>query len=311
LKFPNVKIMLVIPETHASRVFTEPAVESEIGSQFISTGYRVLAQPRSYALRKSNRLDALTKNPTGANARALMAKYGADIMIIGQGTSKLATSNQRNIFSCRSHVELKAVLRENGRILVSSSAEGSGADSAEFAAAKIALRAAGAQLVPTLMKAIGAFVGGPTVPVQAAIAPDPESDPRYMPRVAVFPFDYVAEDDSYRQLELSNNLPDMIRASIAKNAKGVCILINRASLEDGAAKQHIQLSGLFDDSAGVSRLGMLLKVDYAVMGRIMKIEQKKSSKDISIRGLGSYEETTATATVMLKVVKLRTGQITT
>lgn len=136
------RVMVVIPEIHITRKIPDPAGETEIIKKLVAHGFNVVDQKQVAAIRDREKVLTALKNPQAA--AALGVEFGADIIIIGEAFSELA-SRDRNFISTRARVEARAIQTSTARILAADGKFGSGLDIAEFVSAKTALRNAGTQ----------------------------------------------------------------------------------------------------------------------------------------------------------------------
>jgi len=136
------KVMVIIPEVHIQRKIPDPAGETEIIRKLKEFGYDIVDPNQLEAIRRQ---DAFNQALDANDAKAL-ANFGrqmdADIIIVGEAFSEDAMRNG-NMFSCRARVEARAIDVNNGSILATNGAHGSGLDIATNVAAKSALRDAG------------------------------------------------------------------------------------------------------------------------------------------------------------------------
>lgn len=136
------RIMVVIPEIHITQRIPDPAGETEIIKKLVANRYNVVDQKQVAAIRDREKVLTAIKNPRAA--ASLGVEFGADIIIIGEAFSELA-SRERNMISARARVEARAIKTDTAQILAADGKFGSGLDTAEFVAAKTALRNAGTQ----------------------------------------------------------------------------------------------------------------------------------------------------------------------
>lgn len=134
------KIMVIIPEIHITQKIPDPAGETEIIKKLVAQRFNIVDQRQVAAIRDREKVLTALKNPQAA--AALGIEFGADIIIIGEAFSELAT-RQNGMISTRARVEARAIQTDNARILAADGKFGSGLDIAEFVSAKAALRNAG------------------------------------------------------------------------------------------------------------------------------------------------------------------------
>ena len=136
------RIMVIIPEIHIRQRIPDPAGETEIIKKLVGQGFNVVDQKQVAAIRDREKVLTAIKNPQAA--ASLGAEFGANIIIIGEAFSELA-SRERGMVSTRARVEARAIQTDTARILAADGKFGSGLDIAEFVSAKTALRNAGGQ----------------------------------------------------------------------------------------------------------------------------------------------------------------------
>ncbi len=304
-KYPNVRVMVVVPEWHLTRLVVDPAGETSIVRTLLDAEYRVVDQTQSMALRTPEKVEEILRAPTGPAARTAMAKYGADILIIGEAFSESA-GNVRGARSCRAHLEATAILRDSAEIIAKEDGNGSGADITELVAAKTALSEAGKDVAAKLLQRIGKAIGGPVSgsgdnPAMQSTQPTQSASGR--PCVAVFPFD----DRSTHKMagwEKGKQIPDLINMALLKT--GRVDVVEMANIEDVMKSKGDQLSGLYDNPGQMAKLGGLKGARYGVIGRITEFATK--TDEIGV-GPISVRMETATVTILLKLVDLQTGQL--
>ena len=165
------RMMVVIPEVHIRRRIPDPAGETEIIRRFLEVGFYVVDQKQVEAIRDQERVLTAVNNPQVA--ASLGAEFGADIIVIGEAFSEFAGSRGGRV-SARARVEARAIDTRTGRILAADGKHGSGADIAEFVAAKTALRKAGAELgdyfiTQLCRRAPGASAEGSTMTIEVVL----------------------------------------------------------------------------------------------------------------------------------------------
>ncbi|HSV74930.1 MAG TPA: CsgG/HfaB family protein [Chthonomonadales bacterium] len=304
-KYPNVRVMVVVPEWHLTRPVVDPAGETSIIRALLDAGYRVIDQTQSMALRTPEKVAEILRAPIGAEARNAMARYGADILIIGEAFSESA-GIIRGAHSCRARLEATAILRDSAEILAREDGHGSGADITELVAAKTALSEAGKYVAAKLLKRIGKAVGGPvgsTVSHSASQQAPADHDRSGRPIVAVFPFD---DRSRYRMVgwEQGKQIPDLINMALLKT--GRVDVVEMTDIEAVVGSMGDQLSGLYDNPGRMAKLGGLKGARFGVIGRITEFATK-----IDGMGVGPIRvrRETATVTILLKLVDLQTGQL--
>lgn len=261
LRFPKVRIMVVIPETHILRRVPDPAGETEIIRVFTEAGYQVVDQTQVAAIRYTPQVEAALRNPTGPEARALTAAHGADILIVGEAFSETTRRTQIG-WSARARVEARAVVIRDARIIAAHGAHAGGIDPAELIAGKIALRKAGGLVGEYLLDKIGEFVGGPRSVRQ----------PSHTFRIAVVPFEYRPDSG------LGRDMADTIGTNLLKHPQFKLKrfkLVDRDTINIVLKERLGGVEGLFDNSDRLAELGGLLSADYLFIGRIKSVEPPK------------------------------------
>lgn len=147
------KIMVMIPETHIGQKVPDPAGETEIIKQLMNAGYTVVDQKQVKQIRDSSVAIKAAEGDTTA-ALELAAKFGADIIIVGEAFSEFAASTNNSSYggvnvslkSCKARVEARAIVADTGEIVAADGAYGTGIDAAENIAGKKALAQAGGKM---------------------------------------------------------------------------------------------------------------------------------------------------------------------
>lgn len=148
LKNKDLKVMVIVPETHLQRVIPDPAGETEILRKLIESGFRAI-DPAVYAtVRNGASFKDAIKDPLAA--AAIGKKFGADILIYGEAFSQ-HVSTENNTVTCRARVEVKAVLTASGDIIATNGTHAGGQDIAESTSSKVALRNAGSAMADYLL----------------------------------------------------------------------------------------------------------------------------------------------------------------
>lgn len=121
----------------------DPAGETEIIKKFLEFGFEMV-DAKQYEKLKSEKsyADAFDDPKLAAQ---IAAKYGADIIIVGEAFSEYAVG-VNNMVSCKARVEAKAIMTNNARVLVTEGLHGAGLDVSEVIAGKTALKNAGAKV---------------------------------------------------------------------------------------------------------------------------------------------------------------------
>lgn len=121
----------------------DPAGETEIIKRFLEFGFEMVDAKQYEKLRSEKSFADAFDDPK--LAAQIAAKYGADIVIVGEAFSEYA-KGLNNMVSCRARVEAKAIITNSARVLATEGFHGSGLDISEVIAGKTALKKAGAQI---------------------------------------------------------------------------------------------------------------------------------------------------------------------
>ncbi|MEZ4598310.1 MAG: hypothetical protein R2940_00780 [Syntrophotaleaceae bacterium] len=167
----GLKIMVVVPEYHITHpdpqedVQTEdnivpipdPAGETEIIKYLIQEGFQVVDQGVVEKIRYNEQIKAILNGDSDL-AQRIGLEFGAEILIVGEAFSELATRNSfGGLTSCRARVEAKAILTESGVIIASEGTFSSGLDTAENIAGKKALQKAGKKVVGAMLTSLDSY----------------------------------------------------------------------------------------------------------------------------------------------------------
>jgi curli biogenesis system outer membrane secretion channel CsgG len=331
-RFPDVKIMIVVPEFHKGQFglldetllghvrwtiegyyAAQPAVESRLIKHFVDANYRVIDQNQYAANRYSPDMEAVVNNPSGPQARSLTANSGADILIVGKAMAETAgavgttapVAGVAKPISVRTAVTLRAVSTHgDAQIIGATDATGSGADVSAEAGGLIASRKAGDIAARYLLQRIGNAVGGPTSneALDQAVATSGKT------RIAVMPFEDRSRWD-VQAWNLTVAIPDLIANELMKVSSYE--IVDRANLNEIVQNQGLQQSGLFDAGGQAEELGTLAKADIGIFGRITDFSTKKTGGLIVIPGTfgGGLGMEKAVVRVLIKVVDLKTGVV--
>lgn len=298
LKYPAVRVMIVVPETHIGRQISDPAAETELIRMFAKAKYTVIDQTQYAAMRYTPEMEEVVKNPTSLKARALTTKYGADLLIVGEAFSQRSELQPPGAISCRARVEVRAVFTQAAQIVAATDGIATGADVTEFIAAKIGLRKAGNVAGQYLLQEIGDVVNGPT-----AVPGEESTHPNGQPTVAVAPFDDRSQW-ALANWNLGQQIPDLITVELMK--LNTVAVIDRASIEQVKNLQREYISGMYDNAGQAMELGTLAQADYLIVGRISEFSTKKTGLLGGRIGLGMEK---AVVRVLIKVIDVRRGTI--
>lgn len=119
------------------------AGETEISKKLLEAGFRLVDENQFLKLNNDQMLQDAFNSPSAASKIA--ARYGADILIIGEAFSEYA-HKQNNMSSCRARIDVKAVMAGNAEMIATNSFNGSGLDATEMIAGKDAIAKAGTQI---------------------------------------------------------------------------------------------------------------------------------------------------------------------
>ena len=124
------------------------AGETEISKKLLEAGFRLVDENQFLKLKNDQTLQDAFNNPAAASKIA--ARYGADILIIGEAFSEYS-HKQNNMSSCRARIDVKAIMAGNAEMIATNSFNGSGLDATEVIAGKNAIAKAGAQIADYFM----------------------------------------------------------------------------------------------------------------------------------------------------------------
>ncbi|MEN6546002.1 MAG: CsgG/HfaB family protein [Armatimonadia bacterium] len=322
-KFPEAKIMIVVPEFHkgtfallerdllsqATWIIEGysaglPSVETQLIKQFVDANYKVVDQNQYASQRYTPEMEQVLKDPTGPAARSLTANVGADVLIVGKATSEIA-GTVNNTTSVRTILTLRAVTTKGDALIIGATdATGSGADISGDAASLIASRKAADIAAKYLVPKVGNTLGGPTTNEALTAMANASSGKT---RIAVMPF----EDKSQWAMadwNLGMQIPDLIANELMKISSYE--IVDRANLGQVINQQGLQQSGLFDSEGKAEELGTLAKADYGVFGRITEFTTKTRGGLLGVRGLGvGLGSEQAIVNILIKIVDLKTGVV--
>ena len=139
------RVMVVVPETHMRLIVPDPAGETEIIKRLIEKNYVVVDQKIAKEITDNESLRAKLKGNAEEILRMIGDRSEAEIIIFGEAFSEgvqRITTNAGPAFKCGARVEVRAVQRDNGRILYADGAHAIAVDAAEALAGKRALKMA-------------------------------------------------------------------------------------------------------------------------------------------------------------------------
>jgi len=266
-RYPELLLMVVVPERIAGAPGDDLATaETELIRHFLAAGYRVVDQAQSAAARDWAFADAVFDEPTGAEARSLAAKHGADLLLIGRASAEDGGSTH-GVYTARGRVEVRLLVPQTGDILLSEGVTESGADTTRALAAHKALDEAANRLAPLLIEVVGQATGGPTQDLAATACPElgppAEGEGLRRPvRVAVVPFE---DRSGWRGADW--NLREAVSELIAQELMklGTVEVVDRTNLDDTVSEQALGLSGLVNRRDQPRELGTLTGADVLVV----------------------------------------------
>lgn len=305
-KFPDVKLMVVVPERVDDVNAEEATAETEIIRVFLAANYKVVDQQQYASQRYTPVMDAVLRDPTGPEARSLTANFGADVLLVGQAFARDAGGAGGGLASYRANVTLRAVsTRGDAQVLGATDQTGSGADAADEVAGKIALRKAANAAAVDLLQSLGNAVGGPTRSSAAAAG----STPSGKPRIGVMRFKDQSQW-SMANWDLGMQIPHLISLELQKTRRYQVVELN--NIDDVKAQQRDMLGGTYEGAAGRdSEAGTLVRPDYVVVGRITEFSTKKKGGLVgglfgAAAGLGAEE---AIVRMLIEIVDVKTGVV--
>jgi hypothetical protein len=134
-----------VPEVHLRLVVPDPAGETEIIKNLIDKNYIVVDQKISKEIADNESLRAKLKGNAEEVLRMIGDRSDAEIIIFGEAFSEgvqRITTNAGPAFKCGARIEVRAVQRDNARILYADSVHAISNDATEALAGKRALKSA-------------------------------------------------------------------------------------------------------------------------------------------------------------------------
>lgn len=173
-------VIVVIPETILDRPrVPDPAAQTEVIRALLAAGVKVKDDEQTRRLVEDGAVMAMLHGEVSdAKIRELRNRFGADILVLGEGIAQEVTAppTGQTYHFVRARVEYKAILMDTGQIIAVGDATQPGQDLAQAIAGKNALKNAGAALGPVLIDdmckglASGATPGlEPTVSIELEI----------------------------------------------------------------------------------------------------------------------------------------------
>ncbi|MCX8053903.1 MAG: penicillin-binding protein activator LpoB [Armatimonadetes bacterium] len=142
---PRQRVMVVVPETHLRMVVPDPAGETEITKRLIEKNYVLVDQNVAKEIANNENLRAKLRGDAEEIIRLLGDRTEAEIIIAGEafseGIERIST-NAGPAFRCGARIEVRAIQRDNARILYADGAHAIAVDATEALAGKRALQRA-------------------------------------------------------------------------------------------------------------------------------------------------------------------------
>lgn len=162
----RMSIVVLIPEQHLSRPhIPDPAAETEIVRQFLKAGLKVKEDQRLRELREERWVqEAAHGDLNSAQRDALRTRYGADILVTGEGITQRVERDANgdsaggSTVVCRGRLEVKALRLDTGEIIASDAQTEAGRDLAEAISSKNALQSAAEAVSERLIGSMAAHV---------------------------------------------------------------------------------------------------------------------------------------------------------
>ncbi|SLM28782.1 exported hypothetical protein [Desulfamplus magnetovallimortis] len=151
----NPTIIVAIPEYHISHTVPDPAGETEIVKILIEHGYSVVDKKITAQIKENDKFRAILQGNKKL-AVEIGLQFNADVLIVGEAFSE-SRGQISGFQSCRARLELKAISTKNGKIILSDSDYGSGADTTEFIAGKKAIQSAARKLGRKIVSAFSLY----------------------------------------------------------------------------------------------------------------------------------------------------------
>jgi TolB-like protein len=137
-------VMVVIPETHLTRIVPDPAGETEVIRRLLVNEFKVKDRAFVQKIREDKaKMERLEKDAVGA--AKIGAEYEVDVVIIGEAFSERA-GQSGDLVTCRARVEAKAVDTKTGEIIATHGESAGATDVGEMVAGKAALVTAARRL---------------------------------------------------------------------------------------------------------------------------------------------------------------------
>lgn len=149
-KRPRPCVAVVVPESHRTRIVTDPAVETEIKRTLIACGVKVVD------IGKNDLADwakGMFKDKSKPWPPALV---DADLVIVGEAFSEFALRTGE-LVTCAARAEINLIDRHTGRILLADRQTARAVDLAEVIAGKTALQIAGRRLAVAVCRKLLAY----------------------------------------------------------------------------------------------------------------------------------------------------------
>ncbi|GEM_PF-3252196 len=149
-------VIVVIPETILDRPrVPDPAAQTEVIRALLDAGVKVKDDEQTRRLVEDGAVMSMLRGSVDdAKIRELRNRFGADILILGEGIAQEVTAppTGQPYHFVRARVEYKAILMDTAQIIAVGDATQPGQDLAQAIAGKNALKNAGAALGPVLIE---------------------------------------------------------------------------------------------------------------------------------------------------------------
>jgi len=136
------RVMVIVPEQHLARRVPDPAAETEIIRALTKDGFIVVDQTISKEIMKNEEDIAKIHNEPEKFLELLCDRTDADIIIFGEAFSQgvqPVNTTAGSAFRCGARVEIRAVYKDTGLIILADAAQSNSLDSTEELAGKRAL----------------------------------------------------------------------------------------------------------------------------------------------------------------------------
>ena len=138
--------VVLLPETHLAGILSanlpSPSAETALTAELLKAGLKIKDDARLAQLREERWVrEAASGKLDEAKLADLRNRFGADVLIVGEGIAERNEKDQLNVSSvfCTGRVSVKAIRMDTGEILAVDSARAPGRDLSESNASKSAL----------------------------------------------------------------------------------------------------------------------------------------------------------------------------